>query len=302
MSWLLLSAIPPLLFSISNFMDEYLVKYHFTDKPVLFLMVACTLEIIPAGLLLAFYDPALDVEWLSRVKIMVLAVLGTLSILPYLMALQRDSAGIVVPFFQLIPVFVFILGWLFLGEVISGQKIFAGALIVIAAVVMSWDFKTRNLPLASAAYMLLTTLGIAIFVVGIRAEMDSMGWIAVTTWVWMGNCVFSIAALSFYKPWRDEFLRVFKASSWRVSSLFVGQAILDNGAGAIYIAALSIAPAAVLVQVVGGLQPLYILALSFVMGLLLPQYFPKIAINRVFLYRMICAMVLLAGLALLLIE
>lgn len=302
MNWLALSLIPPFLFSLSNFIDEYLVKNHFTNKPILFLMIACTLEIIPAIGFVSFYEPALDVEWMSRLKLMFLSVLATLSIAPYLMALQRDGAGIVVPFFQLIPVFVFILGWIFLGEVISTQKIVGGLLIVSAAFVMSWDFKTRQIPLVSAFYMLIASLGIAIFVVGIRDEMETIGWLAATTWVWMGNSVFSIIALSLYKPWRTDFMAVFKASSWRVSSLFVGQAILDNVAGVIYIAALAIAPAAVLVQVLGGVQPLYILILTIFMGLLLPQYFPKIAINRVFLYRIMCTMVLFAGLALLLMD
>ena len=187
MNWLVLSAIPPLLFSLSNFIDEYLVKHHFTNQPILFLMIACTLEIIPAIGFVSFYDSALDVEWISRLKLMFLSVLATLSIAPYLMALQRDGAGIVVPFFQLIPVFVFILGWLFLGEIISGQKILGGVLIVAAAFVMSWDFQTRKVPLLSAFYMVISSLGIAIFVVGIRDEMESMSWLAATTWVWMGK-------------------------------------------------------------------------------------------------------------------
>lgn len=302
MLWLVLSSIPPLLFTISTVIDEYLVKNHFADKPLLFLIVACVLELVPALLALGFYEPASEIPFIHMLMFMGFGVLITFSMVPYLIAVQKDGAGVVVPFFQFTPVFVFLLGWLFLKEVVSSVQLFSCGLITAAAFVMSWDFHVKKVALRSGLLMMATCLMIAIFVVCLRYQMEEYGWFIPTIWVWLGNGVFGSTCLLLYKPCRDDFIAVFKNSSLRVSCMFVGQSFLDNGGGLIYIIALSIAPAAGLVQTMNGLQPLYILGLTVLLGIGVPQYFHKVAIDRMFLWRIMWAVVLFAGVGLLILD
>jgi drug/metabolite transporter (DMT)-like permease len=59
------------------------------------------------------------------------------AIMFYLYALVDEEASYVAPFFQLIPVFGFIFGYMVLGEVLRGSQLAAGGLIVLGGIVHS---------------------------------------------------------------------------------------------------------------------------------------------------------------------
>src|SRR5690606_19658623 len=132
--WILVSAIPPFLWAFNNLSDEYLAKHHFARHGLFLVLLSAAFELLPglAGYFL--------VEGAGQVPIkdaLILVFLGfwlSLSFFPYILALQASNANNSVPIFQIIPVFVFILGWIFLGEGATGIQVSAGLLIISAAI------------------------------------------------------------------------------------------------------------------------------------------------------------------------
>ena len=74
------------------------------------------------------------------IKMVVLGANGGLTVLAlifYFHALASDEASFVAPFFQLIPVFGFVLGYLILGETLKTNQLLGGLLVVLGGLLLS---------------------------------------------------------------------------------------------------------------------------------------------------------------------
>ena len=116
-SWLFASLLVPLFWGLTNVFDQILQRNYAKDE--LNLTLASALSRLPEALLLflmfGFFLPSVPVLLLSFLHCMIL----TISIFFYCRALQHEEATRVIIFFQTIPVFVFVLSSLFLGEVLT---------------------------------------------------------------------------------------------------------------------------------------------------------------------------------------
>ncbi len=79
---------------------------------------------------IAFYlqHEAFDLELHQSLLLALNGALYLCALTPLLKALRISDASTVIPILQIIPVFSFILAWVFLGETLSFQQIFFSAL------------------------------------------------------------------------------------------------------------------------------------------------------------------------------
>ncbi|NCO02671.1 MAG: EamA family transporter [Alphaproteobacteria bacterium] len=300
MSWMILASIPPLLWSFSNHIDEYLSKNHFTSSPFLMIVAACLIQIIPGVAILSFHQQAFD---LSLSLIMILCALGVFSILcfvPYIKAIQIDGASVAVPIYQTIPVFTFFLAWVFLGETVSLFKIAAAFLIVSAAFAITWNFQTKSISYKTLYLMFLSSFGLGIYNVISRYYLkDGVDWLSMLGWSFIGTAIFGFIAVAVVKTWRNNLYLIVRTGGKHVLILFFIQLALDIAAFSLFIVALSLAPAAGLVSTMNGLQPFYIMVVAALGGYFLPQFFPKAASGKTLVWRLLCVVMLFIGVAVL---
>jgi len=64
-----------------------------------------------------------------------------LSYLPYLIALEQHDTSLVVPLFQITPIFGIILARFFLGEIMNIQQLGGAGILIISAVLLGINFK-----------------------------------------------------------------------------------------------------------------------------------------------------------------
>ena len=262
MSWMFFAGLSPLVWSFSNYIDEYLVKHHFSVSPVMMIVAAAVFSIIPGGIALMFYPEALEISWPMRIVLGLLDVYILITFVPYIKAIQLDGASVAVPMFQTIPVFTFLFGWIILGETVSLPKILACLLIVASAIGITWNFKTKSIRRKTVYLMLLSSMGLAISNIMNRYVVQEIDWISMMIWMWIGSSVAGILAVVLYKPWRQSFSNVILKARPAVLSLFVIQAALDMVATGLFIYALTLAPATGLVSTMNGLQPFFVIALG----------------------------------------
>lgn len=300
MSWMILAALPPLIWSFSNYIDEYLSNHYFTGSPFLMIIAACVIQLIPGLVMLPFFPQALEISLLMMI---VLSVLGTFAILcfvPYIAAIQIDGAGVAVPIYQVIPVITFFLAWIFLGETVASIQILAAILIVMAAFAITWDFSKKSLSMKTFYLMLGSSTGIGIYNVVSRyfltGDIDAP---TLLVWSFIGTGVFGIVALVLYRPWRDDLIRIHKTGGNHVGGLFLVQLACDVAAFSLFIFAMVIAPAAGLVSTMNGLQPFFVLLVGAGLAYVLPQYFPNNATGKTLAWRVGCIIVLFIGVAIL---
>jgi drug/metabolite transporter (DMT)-like permease len=260
----------------------------------LFIFISCIFELIPGLTALFLHDRALQVEFHDSLCIALMGFFLGISFIPYILALQIDSAGNSVPVFQTIPAFVFVLGLIFLGESAAPLEIIAAIIIMVSAALISANLKTRKINIKALALMLLSSLMLAIYMVTIRYFTLRYDWLAITAWTWTGAGIFSLIIVAAYRPWHFEIVRIFRNSAGKILYLLLFELISEAGALAAWHKAISIAPAAALVQAVSGLQPGFVLLFSVFAGSFFIKEFPPVHFDRLLTLKFALVVVIIA--------
>ena len=270
MSWIIYAIAAPAIFSITNFIDKFLVEKKIRDSSVIAIFSGFMAMLFGLVILLFRRFQLFDVRQLSL--IVFAGVLAELGIVPYYRAMSTDEASRVVPLFQVIPIFVLLLSYVFLGETMTILQIVGFCFILFGGFIISAKKIEKRIfaPRASFWNMMLSSFLFAAsvvifrFVVLVQNFWDTLGWESVG---------FGVGALILllWPSYRRRFIMEFQ----RIQSKVWGMLVLNEG---VYIGgrlalsyAYALAPAAI-VSVVSGIQPLFIL----LYGVFLSIFFPDI--------------------------
>src|SRR3990167_8405434 len=116
-AWFFIALIPPLVHASVNHIDKHLISKYLKGGEVGSLVLFSALFAVVALPIIVWMDPA--VVSISQNDAVLLMINGGLLVgayICYFYALNKDEASIVVPLFQLVPLFGFGLGYFFLGE------------------------------------------------------------------------------------------------------------------------------------------------------------------------------------------
>ena len=124
----------------------------------------------------------------------------------YTKALMVEEVSRITPLFQFIPIFVVFLSVLFLGEILSAQKYFGIALIVLTSILISYR-KSEDGTSLSAAFKLMIPFSaiLAVYTVLNKYLLGYLDYWSVFFWMMIGSCCGVLFMLSFSKP-RKEFI------------------------------------------------------------------------------------------------
>src|SRR3989338_9142344 len=156
MNWFLIALISPALLAATNHIDKYLLTTYLKGRGVGALIIFSSivgLFIFP--FILIFQQNVWDISSLQIGIIFSGSVFYIVAILMYLYALKRDEASIVVPLFQTIPIFGFILGYIFLGETLTIRQIIACILIILGGLSLSLDVSEKIARFKTALFFLM---------------------------------------------------------------------------------------------------------------------------------------------------
>jgi drug/metabolite transporter (DMT)-like permease len=293
MPWYFFAALTPTLYSISNFIDKFLL-----DKKIKEPVAITALSSLISGILGIIFLAFMGFKILTPFQTLLIIGSGfllTLYILPYYQVLRNEDASRVVPLYQFIPVFTLILSAIFLKESLFPRQIVGLVLIVVSGFLLSAEkieakiFKPRK----ALWFMLLS--GFMYGLIGILfrfVSKDASFW-TVLGYEYVGSGMAGIAL--FLIPKVRESIR--RQSGELKSSL----GILTVNEIIAVIAQMSEAYAVTLVAVplvnmVGGIQPL----LTLVIGIVLSTWFPHLIkedIHKVAVaHKLISIIIIFAGL------
>lgn len=276
--WFLIALIAPFLWALVNHADKYLLSKYFKADGVGPLMIFSTffgLIVLPFA---AWMDPQVLALPFKDVGILVVAGLcSALFILLYLHALQDDETSVVVPFWQTIPIFGYILGFFIFKETLSTQQLIAGGVIILGAVVLSLDVGSGfKIKWKIAGLMLGSSFVYALYEALFRfVALENSFWASVF-WEHVGLILFGLFLFVFFKNTREGFMTVIRSNSGPIIALNLTSEFLTIVGNLILNYALLLAPLA-LVLLVGGYQPIFV----FGIGILLTLFLPKIAEEKI---------------------
>lgn len=275
MSPILIAMLAPALWAVGNHIDKYLVDRRMQNAGVGAALVFSALVGVPMAFVFWLLQPG--VTAIQPIHASLLTFNGALyvvSLWPYLQALQRDDASVVVPLFQLTVVFSYGLGMVFLDEQLTLLEAGASALIIAGSLVLTVHWRAgmrlkQDVLLLMVAAAFMNALNWFLFKFVAIQENFLVG----SFWEYAG---FSIAAagLLLIPACRVEFLRVLRANSQRVVSLAGLNEILALGAKiATNIASLAL-PLAV-ISTVHSLQSPFVLIFGLILSAVTPRHYKQ---------------------------
>jgi uncharacterized membrane protein len=269
MSWFFIALIGTILYAISNHIDKCILDKHFKVGEVGAVVLFSSLLSVVVLPIIYQIDPA--VLSLDLQTIVLLLLNGTLNIfclILYVKALRDNEASQVVPFYQLVPIFSFFLGYFVLGEVLNAKQIVACIIIILGAAILSFDFTGDKVAIKKKVVALMVTNSVltAITAVVFKLFAAQQGFLAAAFWDFAGNLFIGILLFAFISSYRKSFLHVLNVNSRRVMAIIIINGLVFIAAEGISLYATMLAPVT-LVMTANGLQPLFVLIIGIVMAL-----------------------------------
>jgi len=280
MTWFFIALIGPFLYALTNHIDKVLLEKYFKESGVGTLLLFSSLLSALALPFLFLADPtAFSVGAMNILALAFVGILNVAVLWCYLMALKDEEASVAVVFYQLVPVFGYILGYLILDEVLTQMQLIAMAIVIFGTAIVSFEIDTENrFRLRKATVPLM--LGAAFFwalesVIFKAVALEEALWRSLF-WEHLMLTLVGIGIFAFVRSYRMHFLTAIRENSRGILSLNVANESLYMLGNIAFSIAYLLAPVA-LVLLTESYQPLFV----FAIGIFLTLFFPKLTSEKI---------------------
>lgn len=298
MQWFFIALGAPFLWALVNVSDQYLVEKYSTGKRgsgglVLF---SSLIGIFVAILIGIFTTGVFNIPILDKLLLITTGGITIAWIILYLFTLEIEDVSAVVPWFLMIPVFGYILGYVFLHETLTLSQIFGSVVVLLGVLLISIDFsgKKREFKLRPAIYMLISCLLVSISGVIFKYVTFSNDFWVSSFWEYVGLGGFGILIYVFVPKFREEFMLMNQQGGIRIFILNAGSEIFTIIGNLLTNYAIILAPVA-MVYLVSSFQPAIVLFLT----IFTTKFFPNIATEdlkmRILLPKIIAIVIMILG-------
>lgn len=273
MNWFLIALIGPILYAVANHTDKYLISKYVRGGAVGSLIIFSALfAIVAMPVVLLIHPDVVEISFFRGGALALNGMLAVTAILCYFYALHKDEVSNVVPFYQTIPVFGFILGYVILGETISVSQGIASLLIIAGALVLSLELQEKiGFKKEVAVLMLTASVLYAVNSVVFKVIALDDGYWTSLFWSMAGQVSLGVIFLLFVKKYRHQFVAMLRENRLAALGLNSLSEVLFTIAEAATAFATLLAPVA-LVLLVNSFQPFFV----FAIGILLTVFIPHI--------------------------
>jgi len=294
MTWLLLTLVSPTLNALVNFIDKYMLERVMKGRGIGSLTIISSLMGLPIALLILLVNPQVFTISLGHALLIVLnGLFYILWVLPYLYALDKDEASIVMPLFQLASVMSFILAYIFLGETLTITQMLGCVLVLAGGVGISLEKVEGKVKVKTAVLGLVLLSCFFIAVSGVIFKyiaLEETFWVT-SFWETIGIFLSTIPLFA-VKSYRTQFAKVIKSNGPKVLLITTGSELLV-AAGRLALNLL--VPISLVYFVDSGFSPFFVLVYGIVLTRLFPR-FVKEKIDRVSIAKKLIAIcVMFAG-------
>jgi drug/metabolite transporter (DMT)-like permease len=294
-NWMLLSSLSFLLFVISNLLDQFMARVYFHASATSYLILSGFAS-MPIAASMAFFHPEiLDIGRAQAVSLIALAWLNSAHVYFFIRAVQRDDVSRAVPLYHMIPIFVFFLGYIFLGEQITMRQLAGAALVIASAFCISINFKTLQFHTYTFVMMALSSLVYSVYVIIVRVHAADIEPVAIGFWLIVGWILLSFSLSAFHPRARQAVIDNLRLHPAKLPLVVFSEKLVSNIAYVLSAAALAIAPSAGLSDTMRGLSPIYAILLGGLCGLIWPRIYDRIEFDRTLLVKLACAVVMFCG-------
>ncbi len=280
MTWFFIALIGPFLYALTNHIDKVLLGKYFKEGGVgTLLLFSSLLSAIALPFLFLADTTAFSVGGLNIVLLACVGILNVLVLWCYLLALKDEEASVAVVFYQLVPVFGYILGYVILGELLTQMQLIAMAIIILGTAIVSFEIDAENrFRLRKATVPLM--LGAAFFwalesVLFKFVALEESLWRSLF-WEHLMLSLVGVGIFLFVRSYRTHFMSALRGNSRGIIGLNVANESIYMLGNIAFSIAYLLAPVA-LVLLTESYQPLFV----FAIGIFLTLFFPKLTSEKI---------------------
>ena len=225
---------------------------------------------------------------------MVVGLMPLLGFWFYSKALMVEEISRITPLFQFIPIFVVLLSVIFLNEILSAQRYFGVAIIIIASILISYRNSTSGKSFSAALkFMIPFSVVLAVHAILEKFLLSYIDYWSVFFWNILGAFLGVLFLLTFSKP-RREFSEAVSAVGKRAFFVvFVGEGVYFLGTICWLIAA-SMGYVS-LVSALAGLQHFFVFIYVLLSSLFVPHHLKEEMTTRVIVLKISAIALMFAG-------
>jgi len=287
------------LWALTNHIDKFMINgIDESASSVKTLLVFSTLVagiiFTPIWLIVSKFSVA--ISNLSLISVFVAAIIYTLATYFYFKALSKNDASIVVVMFQLIPVFSYILALIFFNENLTIQQIIGSIIIILSAVIISFDFeeKNNNSKFQALLLMIFSSLLYAIYFILFDVAIRHSSYNSCAFWYQVGFLLIGIVLMC-VKSFRTTFIKAIKTNGNRYLSLNVTNEAINLWANLLVNFANVTIPIAI-ANILNGFQGAFVFILGVIGVKLLPKYFKEDLRRKIVIQKVGCIVLSVIGL------
>lgn len=269
----LFSVIPPFLDSISNYLDKILLsKYSIT--PTVLAIYSGIFAFFSSLIVVLFIGiPIIDIK--TALIIIFSGIFGVLILQTYYYALTLDEASRVASLFQVIPVMILILSYIFLDEKLLPKQYIGSLFVITAGFLFSLHRKSKSFVLNKAfVYMILASFFSAMVYILFRVGAKEVGFWNALPYEGLGNGISALFILLYKNN-----LQLTKDATREISkTVFIYVTIIElsyrlSRLSLFFALSLLAAPIVSLLQ---GLQPVFLLIIGIILSLWMPHILKEV--------------------------
>ncbi len=297
MNWFLLALGAPFLWALVNIFDQYLVaKYSTSERGSGGLVLFSSLIGIFIALGIYIFNPdVFAIPLLDKILLLITGFITIIWIILYLFTIEIEEISALVPWFLTVPVFGYLLGYIFLGETLTQNQQIGSLIVLLGVGIISIDFKNkRHFKWKPALYMLTACLLISI--VGIifkYVTIEDNFWVS-SFWEYVGLGITGIFIYIFVPKYRKEFMNMNKLGGKSIFSLNIISELMTVAGNMLTNFALLLAPVT-MVYLVGSFQPAILLIMTIIGTYSFPNIIKEDTTMSVLLPKIISIIITICG-------
>jgi len=286
------------LYASVNYVDKFVLQKYEIEPAVISIYTGFSALI--ASLLILLFTGFHLLTFQSASVIIISGILTQFYLLPYFKALTLDEASRVVPLFEMTPIIVLLLGFLFLGEALSLKQYIGAFLIVSSSILLTVEqLEAKIFSIRPALwYMLLTCVlyGSAIFLFKVGLKQDVPFWTALP-YEGLGIIIGSLLILGY----KNNFTLLKQTTKEKGKKIFLfmslNDAIFISGRYTQYFALTILSVS--FVSVLEGFQPLFALLFGLILSIWFPHLLEEVISKKNVGLKVVAIVLIFSGLYLL---
>src|SRR3989344_6346457 len=295
MSWFLIALVAPFLWAISNYIDKYLVSRFFEGRFGVFFLLGTLISFIVLPIIFLIEPSVISIPISTALLITMLGIFGASGLLPYFYALQKESVTSVVPLFQMIPVFVYFLGYFILGEQLAVHQTLAAGMVISGAVILSIEMEGKIRFRNDAFWnMMLGCLICAISIVLFKFFALETSYWTTNFWEYVGDAILSVCIIAFAPKIRGDFVSLIRTRVRGLIKINILNEFIGTFASFSIAFATLLAPTA-LVWSVNGFQAFFVFLFGIIITIFLPRFGQENLARRHIVQKLLAIAIMFVG-------